>query len=47
MSKEKRHGGILLHTAVSLIRDDFNTTYEILFFGKDNDGFDRYFKTVV
>jgi len=47
MSKVRRHGGILLYTAMSLKKDNFNTPYENLFFRKDNNGFDRYFKTVV
>jgi len=44
MLKARRHDGILLHTAVPLKKDDFNTPYGILFSEKENDGFDRYSK---
>lgn len=42
MLKARRHDGILLHTAVPLKKDDFNTPYGILFSEKENDGFDRF-----
>ena len=44
MSNRSKHGGILLYTAMSLKKGEFNTPTMFYFLKKENGGFDCYFK---